>query len=69
MYKSSTFFDPKWKLREHIAVFVLALLVLILTGVYINLAPRFGRADIMGIVYVSALRSSSVTSGDFGDEY
>jgi hypothetical protein len=50
-------------------VFVLALLVLILTGVYINLAPRFGRADIMGIVYVSALRSSSVTSGDFGDEY
>jgi hypothetical protein len=69
MHKSSTWFDPKWKLREHIVVFVLALLILILTGVYINLAPRWGRADIMGIVYVSALCSSSVTSAELGEEY
>ncbi|KAL2259887.1 hypothetical protein VTK26DRAFT_6271 [Humicola hyalothermophila] len=47
----SVFWDPKWKLREHLAVLFLVIVVLILTGVYINVAPFVTRPDIMGIVY------------------
>ncbi|KAK4099181.1 hypothetical protein N658DRAFT_498536 [Parathielavia hyrcaniae] len=44
-------FDLKWKLPEHLLVLGLVLLLLILTGVYMNLAPFYGRSDIMGIAY------------------
>lgn len=59
MYKSSTLFNLKWKLREHLVVLFLVILLLILTGVYLSLAPFITRPDIMGIVYVSALASTS----------
>lgn len=36
----------------------LVILLLVLTGVYMNLAPVVTRPDIMGIVYVSALAST-----------
>lgn len=52
MFRSSIF-DPKWKLRGHIIVFLLAILVIILTGVYINLAAFITRAEIMAIPFVS----------------
>lgn len=45
--------DPKWKLREHIIVLSLAILVIILTGVYIGVSPFVRRADIMAIPFVS----------------
>ncbi|KAK3305593.1 uncharacterized protein B0T15DRAFT_567482 [Chaetomium strumarium] len=51
MSKSGTFFDLKWKLRGHIVMLFLVLLLLVLTGVYMNLAPFVTRPDIMGIVY------------------
>jgi uncharacterized membrane protein YccF (DUF307 family) len=55
-YKSGTgLWDPKWKHRWHIALLVLAVLVIILTGVYIGLAAIISRPDIMGIPFVSAL--------------
>jgi hypothetical protein len=57
MSKSAAFLDLKWKLRGHIAMLVLVLLLLILTGVYMNLAPFVTRPDIMGIVYVSVIDS------------
>lgn len=53
MYESTTF-APKWKLREHVIVFFLALLVIILTGVYINMIPFITRSEIMAIPFVSA---------------
>jgi hypothetical protein len=39
-------------------VLFLVVLLLVLTGVYMNLAPFVTRPDIMGIVYVSALDST-----------
>ncbi|KAK4118846.1 hypothetical protein N657DRAFT_582838 [Parathielavia appendiculata] len=50
-HKLSGMFDLKWKLRDHISVLVLVIVLLILTGVYMNLAPFVTRPDIMGIVY------------------
>ncbi|KAK4033343.1 hypothetical protein C8A01DRAFT_19701 [Parachaetomium inaequale] len=51
-YKSGTgIWDPKWKHRWHITLLVLAVLVIILTGVYIGLAPFISRPDIMGIPF------------------
>ncbi|KAK4143080.1 sterol uptake control protein 2 [Dichotomopilus funicola] len=47
----STFFNPKWKLREHILLLFLVVLLLVLTGTYLNLAPFITPPDIMGIVY------------------
>lgn len=44
--------DPKWKLRWHIVLFLLAVLVIILTGVYINMVPFITRPDIMAIPFV-----------------
>ncbi|KAH6615684.1 hypothetical protein B0J18DRAFT_373009 [Chaetomium sp. MPI-SDFR-AT-0129] len=51
MDKLSTFVNPKWKLREHILLLFLVVLLLVLTGIYLNLAPFITRPDIMGIVY------------------
>lgn len=64
MHKSSTFFDQKWKIREQLVALVLILLLLILTGLYMNLAPIVTRSDIMGIVYVSLAAFREV-----GDNY
>ncbi|KAL2166317.1 hypothetical protein VTG60DRAFT_2949 [Thermothelomyces hinnuleus] len=43
--------DPKWKLRDHILVLALAVLVIVLTGVYIGTSPFFTRPDIMAISF------------------
>ena len=54
MHKSATgILDPKWKLRGHIIVLVLAVLVIVLTGVYIGVSPFITRPDIMAIPFVS----------------
>ncbi|GAB1310099.1 Sterol uptake control protein 2 [Madurella fahalii] len=50
MYQSTTF-NPKWKLWEHIIVFSLAILVIVLTGVYINMVPFITRSEIMAIPF------------------
>lgn len=49
----SSIFDPIWKLREHVAVLLLAVLVIALTGVYIGMAPFVTRSEIMAIPFVS----------------
>lgn len=49
----SSIFDPTWKLREHIAVLLLAVLVIVLTGVYIGMVPFITRSEIMAIPFVS----------------
>lgn len=58
MHKRATdLLDPKWKLREHIIALALAILVIVLTGVYIGVSPFVRRADIMAIPFVSALHA------------
>lgn len=51
--KHSGFLSPKIKLWEHIIESVLVLIAIALTGYYMNLGVRFGRADIMVIPFVS----------------
>ncbi|KAH6688971.1 hypothetical protein F5X68DRAFT_76128 [Plectosphaerella plurivora] len=42
-------FEPVWKFRAHVIELVLIIIAIILTGVFMNLAPFFGRGDIMVI--------------------
>ncbi|KAK4149940.1 sterol uptake control protein 2 [Chaetomidium leptoderma] len=52
MHKSTAgILDPKWKLRGHIIVLALAVLVIVLTGVYIGVSPFITRPDIMAIPF------------------
>ncbi|KAK3291516.1 uncharacterized protein B0H64DRAFT_427091 [Chaetomium fimeti] len=43
--------DPRWKLRGHIIVLFLAVLVIVLTGVYMSISAFFTRPDIMAIPF------------------
>lgn len=45
-------FEPVWKFRAHVTELVLIIVAIILTGVYMNMAPFFGRGDIMVIAMV-----------------
>ncbi|KAH6842291.1 hypothetical protein B0I37DRAFT_392918 [Chaetomium sp. MPI-CAGE-AT-0009] len=52
MHNSETgLLAPKWKLRWHIIVAVLAVLVIVLTGIYMNISAFFTRQDIMAIPF------------------
>ena len=57
MHKSDAgLLDPKWKFRWHIVVLILAIAVIVLTGIYMNISAFFTRPDIMAIPFVGALR-------------
>lgn len=59
MHKSDTgLLDPKWKFRWHIVVLILAIAVIVLTGIYLNISAFFTRPDIMAIPFVSAFPSA-----------
>lgn len=49
----SKFFEPRWKFWGHVIELVLILIAIIMTGVFMNLAPFYGRGDIMVIAMVS----------------
>lgn len=59
MHKSDTgLLDPKWKFRWHIVVLILAIAVIVLTGIYLNISAFFTRPDIMAIPFVSVFPSA-----------
>ena len=45
-------FAPRWKFWGHVIELVLILVAIIMTGVFMNTAPFYGRGDIMVIAMV-----------------
>lgn len=49
----SKFFDPRFKLKAHVAQLILIVIMIALSGAHMNIGVLYGRPEVMTIAMVS----------------